>query len=304
MNRKKYIKSRIAEKISFESDKQFEFEDMPNKLSKVDMYFKKEKVAVILDEFKNVGDTNLRKILNYNPKHFQEIRINVFKSNGITLLVSREDEWKNNSDIIISKILRELKLEKVIDFYFVEEIQKDVAKEFLEYNHLQGFYNSKMYFGAFFDNELYAVMAVQKARDSMRTKDEKYNDTLEIVRYCNKIGYYVENGLTVMIETLRVNYNPKTIKVFADIRWNDDKSDIELAGFELERISDKGYRYIKDGITYSRIKFQKHKLSKILKIFDPNLSESINMKNNGYDRYWDCGQLVYYYHNKEYKGDN
>jgi len=35
--------------------------------------------------------------------------------------------------------------------------------------------------------------------------------------------------------------------------------------------------------------FQKHKLKTILPTFDPTLTEWENMKNNGYDRIWDCG---------------
>lgn len=43
----------------------------------------------------------------------------------------------------------------------------------------------------------------------------------------------------------------------------------------------------------SRQKFQKHKLKNILPTFDEKLSEWENMKNNGYDRFWDCGNLVF-----------
>jgi hypothetical protein len=31
-----------------------------------------------------------------------------------------------------------------------------------------------------------------------------------------------------------------------------------------------------------------------LKVYDPNLSEWENMKNNGYDRIWDCGNSKYF----------
>jgi hypothetical protein len=41
--------------------------------------------------------------------------------------------------------------------------------------------------------------------------------------------------------------------------------------------------------------FQKHKLAKIIKVFDPNLTEWENMQLNGYDRIWDCGNLKYTY---------
>ena len=43
----------------------------------------------------------------------------------------------------------------------------------------------------------------------------------------------------------------------------------------------------------SRVQFQKHKLKKKLKIFDPDLTEYANMVINGYDRIWDCGNKIY-----------
>jgi hypothetical protein len=41
------------------------------------------------------------------------------------------------------------------------------------------------------------------------------------------------------------------------------------------------------------MKYQKHKLEKLLPIFDPLLTEWQNMQNNGYDRIWDCGNDVW-----------
>ena len=43
----------------------------------------------------------------------------------------------------------------------------------------------------------------------------------------------------------------------------------------------------------SRIKYQKHKLGKLLEIFDPAKSEIENMKLNGYHRIFDCSNLVF-----------
>ena len=50
---------------------------------------------------------------------------------------------------------------------------------------------------------------------------------------------------------------------------------------------------MKHGQRYSRVAFQKHKLEKLLPAYDPNLTEWQNMQNAGYDRIWDCGNLVY-----------
>jgi hypothetical protein len=43
----------------------------------------------------------------------------------------------------------------------------------------------------------------------------------------------------------------------------------------------------------SRQKFQKHKLKDKLEVFNAELTEWHNMQNNGYDRIWDCGNMVF-----------
>ena len=59
--------------------------------------------------------------------------------------------------------------------------------------------------------------------------------------------------------------------------------------FQIQHIG-----YWKDYLTLQpRIKFQKHKLKNILEKFDEKLSEAQNMANNGYNRIFDCGNLVF-----------
>jgi hypothetical protein len=67
--------------------------------------------------------------------------------------------------------------------------------------------------------------------------------------------------------------------------------------FTYSHRSSPNYKYFKINNTttlYSRQKFQKHKLSKCLPLFDKTKSGHDNMINNGYDRIWDCGNDVYH----------
>ena len=79
---------------------------------------------------------------------------------------------------------------------------------------------------------------------------------------------------------------------YADKRWSDGKLYHSL-GFVEEKDSSPAYWYVKDGICYSRVQFQKHKLSEILNSCDETLSENENMKNNGYHKVYDCGNKVF-----------
>jgi hypothetical protein len=68
----------------------------------------------------------------------------------------------------------------------------------------------------------------------------------------------------------------------------------EKLGFKYSHSSNPSYLYTKDYIHFeNRLKYQKHKLPLLLENFDPKLTEWENMKNNGYDRIWDCGNDVW-----------
>ena len=60
-------------------------------------------------------------------------------------------------------------------------------------------------------------------------------------------------------------------------------------------MTNPNYFYFKDKTldVYNRIKFQKHKLIKVLKKFYPDKSEYENMKLNNYNRIFDAGNNVY-----------
>lgn len=55
------------------------------------------------------------------------------------------------------------------------------------------------------------------------------------------------------------------------------------------------YFYFKKNsiVLLNRLLFQKHKLIKILENYDEKLSEYENMEVNGYNRIFDCGNLVF-----------
>ena len=66
-----------------------------------------------------------------------------------------------------------------------------------------------------------------------------------------------------------------------------------MLGFIFKGVTSSNYHYFNNNDTmslYSRMKFQKHKLSNLLESFDVKLTEWENMTNNGYNRIWDCGQ--------------
>ena len=129
----------------------------------------------------------------------------------------------------------------------------------------------------------------------------------ELVRFCNKCGYHVPGGASKLLKHFERQYNPKSIVSYADRRWtmNNGNTLYDRLGFSLDHISKPNYWYWntedRDYALYSRIQFQKHKLKGILEHFDESKSEVQNMKDNGYDRIFDCGNLVFV---KKYDSQN
>ena len=119
-------------------------------------------------------------------------------------------------------------------------------------------------------------------------------DVIQISFFCNK-NINVVGGFSKLLNHFIKNFKPDKIISYVDRRWNDGKT-YESIGFKFVRNTEPNYWYFGKGKSYKRyhrFNFAKHTLSKKLKNFDPNLSEWENMKNNGWDRIWDCGNLKY-----------
>ena len=115
----------------------------------------------------------------------------------------------------------------------------------------------------------------------------------ELLRFCNKLNTTVVGGASKLLKGFINMYNPKNILSYADRCWSKGKL-YENLGFDLIKTSPPNYWVTKNYLHREhRIKYQKHKLSKILDSFDQELTEWENLKANGYDRIWDCGNLVY-----------
>ena len=70
-------------------------------------------------------------------------------------------------------------------------------------------------------------------------------------------------------------------------------------GFKFDENTQPNYSYIIKNTLHSRLKFQKHKLLNLLENFDSKLTEWENMKLNGYDRIWNCGNKKFVWLNME-----
>ncbi len=121
----------------------------------------------------------------------------------------------------------------------------------------------------------------------------KNNSEYVCTRLCSILNTVVIGGASKLFKRFINDYKPLKIISFADRRYSAGGVYHKL-GFSCVYNTSPNYFYCK-GLRkiYSRVKFQKHKLSKILPVFDPLLTEAQNMFNNRYRRLWDAGNYKF-----------
>jgi len=203
---------------------------------------------------------------------------------GIHLIHVMDYEYRDYPDIVISRLLS--KVGKSSTVYarktYITELDNRTASNFLEANHIQHASNSSVRYGLILNGELVAAMTFGKSRF-----DRKYD--YELLRYCNKLGTTVVGGASKLFNHFVRMHKPKSVVSYSDNRWNAGDLYGTL-GFRKINNGKPNYWYTFDYLSVeSRLKYQKHKLSRLLPVYDSALTEWQNMQNNGYDRVWDCG---------------
>lgn len=220
------------------------------------------------------------------------------ETKGIRLIHIFENEWLNSKDILKSKLKHILQKNDSEKIYArkcqIKEIDTKTKNSFLTNTHIQGEDKSKIKLGAFYKNELVSVMtfgSLRKALGHTHTNENEY----ELIRFATTNKYRCI-GIAGKLFSYFINvYTPESIISYADIRYSDGKL-YKLLGFDMVSKSSPNYWYfhLNDrSRLYHRFGFRKDQLSKKLESFDSNLSEWQNMRLNGYDRIWDCGNFKF-----------
>ena len=226
-------------------------------------------------------------------KNYHLNKTKLCEKHDIHLIHIFENEWLYKQDIVKSR------LKNLLGIYdkriyarncIIKEIDNKTTCDFLNENHLQNSTKTPINIGLFYNNELISVMTFSKTRFS-----KKYE--YELVRFCNKLNYSVVGSAGKMLKHFEKEYNPKSLVSYADRRWSYSKKNLyDSLGFKLINISKPNYWYFKNDNCFlleSRVKYQKHKLKNLLGDFDKTKTEIENMRMNGYNRIFDCGNLVY-----------
>jgi hypothetical protein len=210
------------------------------------------------------------------------------KSKGVNLIHIFEDEWIERKEVVKSILRAKLGLIRnriVAKLCVVKEVSKKDTLNFLTANHLHAPLVGKYNYGLYFENELVYLISLGQSRF-----DKNYQ--YEILRSCSKINIIVVGGFSKLIAHIVSELKPLSLISYVDRRYFEGNS---YQGWSFLKKTYPNYFYTKNyKVRESRLKYQKHKLKKIFPdFFDKNLTEWQIMQLAGYDRIWDCGNLVY-----------
>ena len=215
--------------------------------------------------------------------HLNKLNKCLFKE--IKLIHIFEDDWVNKKEIVKSILRNHMNKTKFTMYARNCTISELITvNDFLENNHIQGNDKNNIKLGLFFNKELVSIMTFCKSRFDR-------NIEYEMSRFCNKLNTSIIGGASKLFTYFINNYHPKSVVTYADRKYFNGNVYNKL-GFSFISNTPPSYKYInRDGYKFqlNRLPFQKHKLKDLLENFNENLSEWENMKNNGFDRIWDCG---------------
>ena len=230
---------------------------------------------------------------NSKGKLYHINKLNECNNKGINLIQIFEDEYLLNKELVLKKIEHILNIERFCPKIMarkciIKEINNDIAKEFLIKNHIQGYSNTTISLGAYYQGILVGVMCFNKTGKvdewilNRFATDNKY--------ICSGIG-------GKLFKYFKNHYNPIKIKSFADRRWtlNRENNLYVKLGFTLTNVLNPEYRYINENNPKERIhKFNLRKKSLHRKYdLSMDMTEKEMTQKLGYVKIWDCGLYKY-----------
>lgn len=251
-------------------------------------YIKGREVDIIIPELKLAIDCNgvywHSEIYRAGNHHIEKKK--VIESQGYKFIQIWEDDWRSplKNEIVKSRILNLLGGSQKTGARKYVLCNRDYSiklKDFLDQNHLQGFFPATEYITLEKDGQIYALASFRSSRDGMKH---------ELSRYCLLKGHSISGVLERFISHFKKN---KTGLLFsyADLDWSslEMHNTYDRVGFSRKRTTSPGYFWLVGGIRVNRHVFMRHKLRDI----KPGETEVDYMHSRGYYRVYNSGNLYY-----------
>ena len=159
--------------------------------------------------------------LNGKDKWYHINKLNECNKKGIKLIQIFEDEYLTNRDLIYKKLDHILKIPRICPKIMgrkciIREIDNEAAKDFLNKNHIQGYSNSTISYGAYFQGIIIGVMCFTKTGKK---------DIWILNRFATDNKYICQGIGGKLFKHFIKIFNPLNVKSFADRRWTLNSED-------------------------------------------------------------------------------
>lgn len=220
----------------------------------------------------------------FKEKNYHFNKYKLAKENGYDLVIIWEDDWNHKQDIIKS-ILNYKVYSQKININGRECIIKEIkdTKKFLNENHLQGWCQSSINLGLYYNNELVSLMTFGKR--SLNKLNE-----YELLRFCNKINTNVRGGASKLFKYFIKNFNANKIISYASCDYSNGNL-YKILGFKEIRHTGINYWWADSEFKYHRSNFMKYKLVK--EGYDSNKTENEIMRERDFYKIYGVGNLKY-----------
>lgn len=223
-------------------------------------------------------------------RNYHKRKMELCAKQGIRLITIFSDELDDKTELVYHKLLNILNIDDTTKCFArqctIINVTTNDKNKFLNANHIQGTGPGSITYGLCYDNKLVAVMSFIK-------QDSQFI----LNRYATSVR--VVGGFSKLLSHFKHNNKWSKIISFADLRWS--MGDLYTnTGWILDGVLPPDYTYSPDGkVRIHKFNYRRKYLPKLLKTFDPALSETQNCDNNGILRIWDCGKLRFVMFNQQ-----
>lgn len=206
---------------------------------------------------------------------------------GIRLITIFEDEWVNRQAQVknfLKSVFGAMESKVFARKCSIKEVDKEIAKKFLDDNHIQGSTVFKVAFGLFHNESLVGLVTGNKHHR------QGFDNIFVLNRLVFKDGVQVVDGADKLLKHLCVW--SKENGFLELISWSDNRyseGDVyEATGFALMEELGPDYSYVTpEGTRQSK---QSNQKKHVLKKGDFGKAELEMTLSIGYSRIWDCGK--------------
>lgn len=230
--------------------------------------------------------------------NYHKLKTDMCDAVGIRLIHIFGYIWTYKKDQMIDVIKSALGLNRKIyaRCCSISEVSSKESRSFLNFNHIQGYVNSRINLGLYYDKELVSLMSFNKIRSTIGQEKTDNDSTWELSRFCNKSGISVIGGASKLLNYFENKYNPKSVKSYSNRSYTSGKL-YEKLGFELKRISNPDYVWVdtSNDKAYNRVNAQKRNIKKFLndESVDVIKTEKQIMEEHNYAQVYGSGTITW-----------